>query len=672
MKTIKKPKSERIRSGKPAKSQRKTATARKNPERRQRDFAMQESEKGFRKFFEQGSIGLALVSKDLRILGVNQALSRMLQYTLEELTGAGIADFCVPEDGPLLMEHLRRLLRIDSSNYRKGHRYLRKDGGVLRVNLTASAILDADGIPCQVLCVFEDFTVLMLALDELQRDEALLAEAQRIARLGSWERDLITNTIRWSDEFYRIIGIEPHSVPASLEAFLRHVDPNDLQRVRQKVEEAQRKGISNSIDFQIFLSDGTKRMIHSRTEVQRDSLGSAVLLRGTIQDITDQKKIEQQLQQSQKIEAIGLLAGGIAHDFNNLLTVILGRCELLLRGLARPGPHRKEALEIQKAAEQAQRLTSQLLAFGRKQVLNPKVLSLNAEIERMTQMVRSLIGNDIEVVLELESELGRVKADPGQIEQVVLNLAINARDAMPRGGRLTIQTANSRLDESSGTGRENIKPGRYVALSVDDTGSGMNREILARVFEPFFTTKPPSQGTGLGLATVYGIVKQSNGYIWAYSEPGMGSTFRIYLPQVEEEVEVSPAAPSPQVPRGTIETVLLVEDDPAVREVARAFLELAGYAVLEAIDTADAVQICKNHSSTIHLLITDVVMPQMNGPELARHLTALRPKMKVVYVSGYSGSMLLQQGGLAKGAHFLQKPYTFETITRKVREVLDA
>jgi two-component system, cell cycle sensor histidine kinase and response regulator CckA len=631
---------------------------------------LHESEERFHKAFEQGSIGMVLLDRDLRIIRVNRALSRMLAYPGEELLGAGIVDFIHPDDLAENAGQLRRLSQGEIASYRREHRYLRKDGEAVLSVLTASLLLDSSGKPLQVLCMIENITGLKVALEELRRSEALLAEAQRIAQLGSWEWDLTKNEGRWSEELYRIFGLAPRSVRASLESLLSYAHPDDHAMVRRHVQEALTQGKPFSIEHQILLPDGSKRVIHEQAEVVRDGEGRAVRIRGTIQDITDRRELEQQLQQSQKIEAIGLLAGGIAHDFNNLLTVILGQCELLLRRLAPDGPLIKEAFEIQKAAEQAQRLTSQLLAFSRKQVLEPRVLDLNTEIQRMTDMLKRLIGEDIDLVLELEPQLGRVKADPGQLEQVILNLAINARDAMPHGGRLTVETANAKLDEASGMGQEKIATGRYVTLSVDDTGVGMNSDTLARIFEPFFTTKPAGQGTGLGLATVYGIVKQSNGYIWAYSEPGLGATFRIYLPQLEEEWSAASAASLPETAYSATETVLLVEDDAAVRNVAREFLDLAGYQVLEAKDITDAIELCKTHRSTIHLLITDVVMPQMSGPELARHLIDLRPKMKVLFVSGYPGSTIVQQGGLTEESHLLQKPYRFDTLTRKVREVL--
>jgi PAS domain S-box-containing protein len=387
-------------------------------------------------------------------------------------------------------------------------------------------------------------------------------------------------------------------------------------------------------------------------------------------DITRRKQLEEQLLQSQKMEAVGRLAGGIAHDFNNLLTTINGYSELTLRQLAPGDPLHNNVEEIRKAASRAASLTSQLLAFSRRQVLQPKVLDLNAVVSDTGKMLRRLIGEDIELVTILDSEAGRVKADPHQIEQVLMNLAVNARDAMPDGGQLIIETMNVELDEEYAGQHISIRPGPYVMLAVSDTGDGMDEETQSRIFEPFFTTKERGRGTGLGLSTVYGIVKQSDGYVWVYSEPGRGTTFKIYLPRVEEEIEaIEPSAAPTDLLWGT-ETILLVEDEEGVRKITREALELNGYRVLEAAGGAEAQVICKLHEGRIDLMVTDMIMPQMSGRELAERLASLRPEMKVLYISGYTENAVLQQG-LEAGMAFLQKPFTLEALTQKVREVLD-
>ncbi len=385
------------------------------------------------------------------------------------------------------------------------------------------------------------------------------------------------------------------------------------------------------------------------------------------------RQSEKQLWQSQKMEAVGRLAGGVAHDFNNLLTVIKGYTELMLEDLKPSDPMRTEMEEVQKAADRAAALTRQLLAFSRRQVLAPKVVNLNYLVEDMNKLLRRLLGEDIELCIRLDENLGNAKADPGQIEQVIMNLAVNARDAMPRGGKLTLETANLELDQAYAREHAMVKSGPYVMLAITDTGSGMDAETLAHVFEPFFTTKEQGKGTGLGLSTVYGIVKQSGGYIWPYSEPGMGTSFKIYLPRVDEKAERAQARAQASPELGGTETILLVEDEEGVRALTRQLLQRHGYTVLEAEHGQDALLLCERYSGPIHLLLSDVVLAaQMSGRELVQRLSPLRPEMKVLYMSGYSDEAIVHHGVLAPGTAFLQKPFTTESLMRKLREVLDS
>src|ERR1700733_8165013 len=392
------------------------------------------------------------------------------------------------------------------------------------------------------------------------------------------------------------------------------------------------------------------------------------------EDVTERHALEQQLQQSQKMEAVGRLAGGIAHDFNNLLMVISGYSEFLLDRLGPEPELRAPAQEIASAAGRASSLTRQLLAFSRKQMLAPKILDLNGVVTENLKMLTRVIGEDIDLVMVPAAELGAVRADAGQIEQVIMNLAVNARDAMPAGGKLTIETSNVSLDEEYARFHAPLRPGNYVMLAISDTGAGRYSETQSHIFEPFFTTKGP-KGTGLGLSTVYGIVKQSGGYIWVYSEAGKGTTFKIYLPRVAETVE-SPAqivvsADSVAAEPGT-ETILLVEDEANLRYLARQFLEKQGYRVIEAADGAVAMQIAVAHEGTIHLLLTDVIMPGMNGRELAQRVSEIRPNMKVLYMSGYTENVIGRNGTLDAGVRLLQKPFTLRDLKSKVREVLDS
>jgi two-component system, cell cycle sensor histidine kinase and response regulator CckA len=445
-----------------------------------------------------------------------------------------------------------------------------------------------------------------------------------------------------------------------------YVDPDDRAGL---IEEGPRRG-SLSAESVWRRKDGKTITVRQTGRAVRDAHGRVESFNVILEDITERQLLEAQFRQAQKMEAVGQLAGGVAHDFNNLLTAILGCADLLLETLGPAAPEREDVEEIRKAARRAADLTRQLLAFSRQQVLAPQVLGLNVLVANLEKLLRRLIGEDIELRTALGAGLGAVKADPGQLEQVIVNLAVNARDAMPDGGRLTIETGNAELDETYSAEHFPTQPGSYVLLAVTDTGTGMDAETKSHIFEPFFTTKGLGKGTGLGLATVYGIVKQSGGYVWVYSEPGQGTSFKIYLPRVvDAPVPAPPAQDAPVSLRGS-ETILLVEDDEMVRTLTRRLLEANGHTVLLASRGDAALELARSYEARIDLLITDVVMPGMSGRDLADQVQTLLPGIKVLYLSGYTDDAIVRHGVLEPGVAFLQKPFTADTLARKVREVL--
>jgi PAS domain S-box-containing protein len=543
---------------------------------------------------------------------------------------------------------------------------LRRDGTLFPQELSLTRLSDGAFI-CVCLDVTERLNAGRARTEAEAKYRALIEQVAAISYIAE-----IGVNAQWhyvSPQIGSILGYSVEEWLGSSREWMRHVHPEDHALV-EAAEAASKRGEPFQAEFRMIRKDGRVIWVSDTGVVVRDSQGHA-LMEGIIVDISERKQLEVQLQQSRRMEAVGRLAGGIAHDFNNLLTIIKGYTELALNRAGIRAELRPDIERIEDAAERAAALVRQLLAFSRRQVLQPKNLDLNNIVLGLDKLLRRLMGADIEMKTLVGEDVGTVKADPGQVEQVIMNLVVNARDAMPNGGRLTIETANVELDSTYARDHATVRPGRYVMLAVTDTGVGMDAETVAHIFEPFYTTKGGASGTGLGLATVYGIVKQSGGYIWVYSEPGQGSSFKVYLPRVDASAETPQAARKQTRARKGTETILLVEDEPAVRELTRMVLAAQGYSVVEAQDAEDAERLSENHGTQIHLLLTDVVMPGVSGPELARRITARHPKMRVLYMSGYTHNVIAGGGTLETGIVFLQKPFTPASLAEKVRDVLD-
>jgi two-component system, cell cycle sensor histidine kinase and response regulator CckA len=630
-------------------------------ERKLAEAAVRASEERFRALVENSAEAIVLVNGTGAVLYQSASAFRILGYAAEERLGRSALELVHPEDLAHALAALQGCLSSPGQAPHALHaRVRRKDGAWRDLEMVLTNYL-ADPAVQAVIVNYRDVTERKLAEETLRRSQEWLERAQAVAHVGSWVSGVETRgTLEWSAETLRIFGLEESAFDGRAETFFAIVHPEDLAAVQEASRAAIAGEAAYSIDHRIRRADGSVRWVHEDADVLRDEQGRATSLIGTVQDITHRRHLEEQLVQSQKMEAIGRLAGGIAHDFNNLLTAIMGYADLLARRVKETPRLLHNVQEILHAAERAAGLTRQLLTFSRKQVLQPRVLSLNVAVADMEPMLRRLIGEDVQLVTALEPGLGQARADPSQLEQVILNLAVNARDAMPQGGKLIVETANVERDD-----------GRWVMLAVSDTGVGMDAEVRRHLFEPFFTTKAPGKGTGLGLATVYGIVAQSGGSIRVQSEPGRGTTFKVFLPRVDEPLTAQ-AHPDAQPAVGGSETVLVAEDEDGVRALICEILGELGYEVLEAGRPEAAIEAMSAGGRRVHLLLTDVVMPGMNGPQLAARLTALQPGLRVLYMSGYTGEAVAHHGVLEHGTHLLQKPFTPDALARKVREVLDA
>lgn len=637
-------------------------------ERKQTEERIRGAEERYRAVAETATDVIITIDENGTILFINRSVERVFGYEVAEVLGKEVTI--------LLGERMRFALTVGFNKY--------SDTGDKDLNWEAVELMglhkNSQEIPIELslgeffkngkrflIGIARDISERKRAEQELRTSEERYRDLVENARDVIYTQDLEGNYTSINKAGERLTGYtRAETLQFSL---MQTVAPEYREQARQMIARKLAGEAETIYDLEILAKDGSRVALEVNTRLICQN-GVPMGVQGIARDVTERNQLEAQLRQSQKLEAVGQLAGGVAHDFNNLLTVILGYSEMILSRMDHNHPLRHNLNEIKKAGESASSLTRQLLAFSRKQVLQPKVIDLNSVVTDMARMLLRLIGEDLELVTDLKPSLARVRADPGQIEQVLINLVVNARDAMPRGGTLTIKTDNVVVDDELARKYVSIKSGPHVMLTVSDTGHGMDADTQARVFEPFFTTKGSGKGTGLGLATVYGIVKQSGGNIWLDSEPGKGTTFRVYLPRVDDFDQEIVARMQP-VPNGT-ETILLVEDEESVRSIIKEVLEWQGYKVLSALNGEEAMKFAEDQGTEIHLLLTDVVMPQLSGLELAERLITMRPQLKVLYMSGYTDDAVVRHGLLEETLNFIQKPFDSASVARKVREVLDS
>ncbi len=626
--------------------------------------ALHQSEESFRRIFHASSNIMAIHTiKEGRFVDLNDAAAALGGFKKEELIGHLMSDFGLLEDSNS-ESLISRKLRREGKVYNLEHKVRTKNGEWRTVLLSADPIT-VDNEPC-LLAVSVDIT-------ERKNAETALTDAKEYLNQII---NCIGDPIFVKDREHRFVHVNDalcSFIGRPREELLGWADRPDVIGVPfwEQEEEVFNSGKESLTEDTIHDGHGTTRTIMTKKSLLTDKSGNKQVV-GVLRDITEYKRLEAQFLQSQKMEAIGVLAGGVAHDFNNLLNVINGYTELILDELEVSHPLRKDVEHIWDAGQRAATLTSQLLAFSRKQIMQPEIFDLKQVIHNMSAMLRRVIGEDIEIISRTYPDPIVINADPGKIQQVVMNLVVNARDAMPNGGKLTIET--SCVDFGAGYIKDHAvaKPGPYAMLAISDTGTGMDAATQARVFEPFFTTKAKGKGTGLGMSTVYGIVKQSDGFVWVYSELGKGTTVKIYFPRVTSQISAAHletrSAPGS---RGT-ETVLIVEDERAVRALASRILQERGYHVLEAADGAEGLRIAQEYMKEIHLVLTDVVMPGIGGRALISRLEEIRPGIKALFISGYTDNAIVHHGILDSGVAFLQKPFSVDGLLRKVREVLSA
>ncbi len=647
-------------------------------ELKQAEDTLRENEKQYRTLFETMVQGVVQQSADGKIITANSSAEKILGLSIDQMRGITSVDprwKSIHEDGTdysgethpamialktgqMVKDAIMGVFNHQTDSYRW-----------ISINSIPQFKVGEDK-PYQVFTTFDDITKRKQAQASLRDSEQFLNEIGSIAQIGGWEHDLATGEGIWTRETYNIVEIESGPVPGSDE-HLSYYTPKD----RVILEEAYRLSIETGEQFDLKLQAATAKgrsiwvRVVGRPEYKD---GICVKMKGILQNITEQKNVEMQLQQAQKMESIGRLAGGVAHDYNNISSIIIGYSELALEQVKPEDPLHEDLVEILTAAKRSTDITRQLLAFARKQTIAPKILDLNNTIGSLLKMLRRLIGENIDLAWLPGEELWSVKIDPSQVDQIVANIGVNARDAIADVGKVTIETQNISFDVKYCADHAGFIPGDYLLLAVSDDGSGIEPDIMDNIFEPFFTTKEQGKGTGLGLSTVYGIVKQNNGFINVYSEPKKGTTIKIYLPRHEGQAVEAYSDNNIEIPLSRGETVLLVEDDVSILKLGKRILEELGYIVISSSSSIEAAELAKEKASELNLLITDVIMPEMNGQELSEHLKSLWPNLKILFMSGYTANVIAHRGVLDDGVNFISKPFSKRDMAVKVREVLDA
>jgi two-component system, cell cycle sensor histidine kinase and response regulator CckA len=659
------------------------ASVRDIDDRKKTEDALRASEERFRRIFQHSASGMVLVSPDFHFLQVNDGFCKMLGYTESELMEKTFQDVTLPEDRPLGGELVRQVLSGEMEAFHLEKRYLHKNGTVVWGLVSCALIRDTQNKPLHFVTQIQDFTQRKQTEETLRESE----EKYRIIAMNTVDVIVVMDmNLRCTFVSPTVERLRGFTVAEAMGQTLEQViTPESLQRVQKVIEEEMQleasgmadPGRTRILEAEEHKKDGSTIWVEIAASFLRDRNGKAIGILSVSRDITERKrakeekaKLEDRLRQAQKMESVGRLAGGVAHDFNNMLGVILGHAELALEHVDPAQPLHANLKEIQSAAQRSADLTRQLLAFARKQTVAPKVLDLNDTIASMLNMLHRIIGENIELVWLPGNNVWPVEMDPSQINQILANLCVNARDAIADVGIVTIKTGNSVLDEEYCVHHPGLVPGDYVLLVVSDNGRGMDNETLKYIFEPFFTTKAIGEGTGLGLATIYGIVKQNKGFIGVHSESGQGTIFEIHLPRHSGKTTEVSAEGSSGPSICSRETILLVEDESAILKMTRSMLEQQGYTVLAASTPGEAMRLAREHAGEIHMLMTDVVMPEMNGRELANNVISLYPHLKRLFMSGYTADVIAHHGVLEPGVYFLQKPFSMKELTAKVREVL--